>query len=145
MTFPPPGFFDAMVSAARDDPERFSRLGFADLRLLVEVVDADDTKRCYGLVLDGYDVEYAGEVEQASFAPDAIVRGPVEAWAEMADNIAAGGGADRAHTLNALSIADVPLRVVADDPLGGDKFFRYAETLQTLFDATGRRVAHTGR
>lgn len=53
----------------------------------------------------------------------------------MAANIATNGGADLAHTLNALSIAEAPLRVSSLDPLGRDKFFRYAETLQTLFDS----------
>ena len=56
----------------------------------------------------------------------------------MVYNISANGRADNAHTLNALSIAEVPFQVRADDPLGKDKFFRYAETLQTIFDATSR-------
>jgi hypothetical protein len=57
----------------------------------------------------------------------------------MVGNIVANRGADPRPTLNALSIAEAPLRVSSPDPVGRDKFFRYAETLQTLFDARPRQ------
>lgn len=128
-------WFQTMAADAHDRPEVYRRLGFADLRLLVEETDGPVARR-FGLVLDGYDVEYAGEVEDiGSFRPDATVSGPRDAWDDMAANIAAHRGADGAHTLNAMSIAESPLRVTSADPVGRDKFFRYAETLQTLFDS----------
>ena len=131
-------WFETMAADAEARHEVYERLGFADLRLVVEEQDGATTKR-YGLVLDGYDVLATGEVEDiASFGAEAVLSGPRDAWDEMAANIAAHGGADNAHTLNSLTIAETPLKVSSRDPLGRDKFFRYAETLQTLFDSLQR-------
>jgi hypothetical protein len=131
-------WFEAMEADARDRPEVYQRLGFADLRLVIEETDGGVTRR-FGLVLDGYDVLYVGALDDVeAFAPDATVSGSREVWDELFTNTSADGGADPAHTLNALSIAEAPLRVWSPDPVGRDKFFRYAETLQTLFDALGR-------
>jgi hypothetical protein len=58
----------------------------------------------------------------------------------MVDNIEANGRADVEHTLIRLCLAGTPLQLVAVDPMGRDKFFRYAETLQTLVDATASRL-----
>lgn len=128
-------WFEAMEDDARNRPDVYRRLGFADLRLVVEETDGDRAHR-YGLVLDGYDVLFAGELDDLNaFRADASITGAREAWDEMAANIAANHGADGSHTLNALSISEAPLRVSSADPVGRDKFYRYAETLQTLFDA----------
>jgi len=136
--FPSDAWFEAMAADARNRPDVYQHLGFADFRLVVEVRDEVATRQ-YGLVLDGYDVFYAGELDDLeAFRPDAVVVGAPSTWQDMMDNIVRNDGADGAHTLNALSIAEDPLLVRSDDPLGRDKFFRYAETLQTLFDSLGR-------
>ena len=136
--FPSDKWFTRLTATAVEDPEAFERLGFAELRLLVAVVDGEDVRR-FGIVLDGYDVDYAGEVDDAeAFAADATVVGPLAAWSEMAENIAEHGRADNEHTINRLTMAGDPLRVEAPNAMGHDKFFRYAETLQALFDGTGR-------
>lgn len=128
-------WFDAMAADARNRPEVYQKLGVASLRLVVEEVGPDGARR-FGLVLDGYDVESMGEVADVdAFGPDAVVSGPREAWDDLVANIVRNGRADGPHSLNALTIADIPLRVTAPDPMGRDKFFRYAETLQTLFDS----------
>ena len=131
-------WFQTMADDARSRPDVYRRLGFGDLRLVVEETDDSDTHR-FGLILDGYDVVSAGELDDVDgFRPDAIITGARATWDEMAANIVANGEADLAHTLNALSIAEAPLKVVSPDPIGRDKFFRYAETLQTLFDSLAR-------
>lgn len=140
--FPSHEWFSRLAEGATADPEAFERLGFADLRLVVAVADGDDVRR-FGIVLDGYDVEFAGEITDVdAFAADATVSGPLAVWSEMAENIARNGRADNEHTLNRLTMAGDPLQVEAGDAMGHDKFFRYAETLQVLFDGTGRdRIA----
>jgi len=81
--FPSDAWFGRLAAAAYDDPETFARLGFAELRLAVEVVD-DDGARRFGIVLDGYDVDYAGELtDDLEFAPEATVTGPIDAWREI--------------------------------------------------------------
>lgn len=129
-------WFEAMQHDARNRPEIYRRLGFADLRLIIEETDGPQQRRRFGLVLDGYDVLYVGELDDVeAFRAEATVTGARDTWDDMVANVAANGGADGAHTLNALSIAEAPLQVVSGDPVGRDKFYRYAETLQTLFDA----------
>ena len=131
-------WFEVMADDARNRPGVYRHLGFGDLRLVVEETDDERTRR-FGLVLDGYDVFSAGEIPDVeSFHPDATISGSRGTWEEMAFNIRSNGAADLGHTLNALSIADTPLKVTSTDPLGRDKFFRYAETLQTLFDSLAR-------
>ena len=140
--FPSSEWFEDLASDPSDRPDVYHSLGFADFRLIVEIVDPPRPPRSFALVLDGYDVSFAGEIEDPSqFAPDATISGALGDWREMVENIVDNAGADRSHTLNALSLAEFPLRVTSDDPMGRDKFFRYAETLQTLFDATGRRTS----
>lgn len=139
--FPSDLWFGRLTAVVDDDPETFERLGFADLRLVIEVIDGDSTRR-FGIVLDGYDVNYAGELaDVVAFSPEATVTGPIDAWQEMIASIDAHDGADNEHTLNRLTMAGVPLSVEASDPMGRDKFFRYAETLQALFDGTAPRPA----
>ncbi len=136
--FPSAEWFASLSAHATSDPERLRTLGVADFRLAVEIVDTDGKVRTFGVIFDGYDITSAGEFSDPEvFGSEATLTGPIEAWQAMVANITEHGAADGLHTLNALSIADTPLKVVADDPMGRDKFFRYAETLQTLFDASG--------
>jgi hypothetical protein len=134
----PDAWFEALADVAQGEADRLAALGIADFRLLVEVASETDTAR-YGIVLDGYDVTVThrlGPQEASSF--DAVLRGETASWQELIENILANGGADIAHSLNALSIAGWPLQLSSDDPVGRDKFFRYAETLQALFDGISR-------
>ena len=140
--FPSDQWFNFLAAHASEEPDVYQALGFANFRLAIEIVpDSGEPATTWGLVFDGYDVVSTGELpDPGGFAPDATISGPLSAWAEMVENIASHGSADAAHTLNVLSIADTPLQVTATDPLGKDRFFRYAETLQTIFDATARPV-----
>ncbi len=136
--FPSAAWFTRMAADAEFRPEVYERLGVADCRFAVEILDPPDPARCFGLVLDGYDIRSEGELEDVpAFGADVVLSGPLEVWSAMVESIVAQGSADRAHTLNALSIAGFPLSTRSSDPLGRDKFYRYAETLQTLFDSAG--------
>lgn len=137
-TFPSDEWFEAMASDVERRPEIYERLGFANLRLAIEVTGGGGD-RSFGLVLDGYDVHYVGEVTDGAFEAEAVLTGDILVWRDMVSNIVTNGGADTIHTLNAMSIAQMPLRVDASDPMGRDKFFRFAETLQCLFDSLGLR------
>jgi len=139
--FPSAGFFDELVLDVVRRPEEYERLGFADCRLVVEVVQPAGDVRRFGLVLDGYEARSEGEIADLDgFHPEVVVSGALDAWTEMLASIVEHGSADRSHTLNALSIAGFPLATRSDDPVGRDKFYRYAETLQTLFDSVGLQV-----
>jgi hypothetical protein len=134
----PDAWFDALAQVGRAEADQLAALGMADFRLLVEVTSEAGTAR-FGIVLDGYDVSVTHRLAPGeAFASDAVLRGDEASWRELVENIVTNGGADVSHSLNALSIAGWPLELSSDDPVGRDKFFRYAETLQALFDGMSR-------
>lgn len=134
----PDAWFDALAQVGRAEADHLATLGVADFRLLVEVVSQAETAR-FGIVLDGYDVSVTHRLAPGEvFASDAVLRGDEVSWRDLVENTVTNGGADISHSLNALSIAGWPLELLSDDPVGRDKFFRYAETLQDLFDGISR-------
>jgi len=138
MKFPSAEWVDALAAEASADSEEIARLGFSNIRLVLRVNATPDGDRCLGLVFEGYDIESAGEVDPGSWQHDCVLEGPISAWTDMLSNIAAHGHADLAHTLNALTLAEFPMRITSPDPMGRDLFFRYNETLQAVFDRAGR-------
>jgi len=135
--FPTPAWFVELVARATTDPAELERLGIADLRFGVEVVLPDGSVEFVGLVLDGFDIAVVGPTTEASFAPDVVVSGPLDAWLDMVRWIETHGPADSAHSLNGLTIAGIPLAARSDDAMGSDKFYRFMGTIQAVFDAAG--------
>ncbi len=133
--FPSAAWFDELVARATADPAALEHLGIADIRLGMEVVLPDGARPLFGLVCDGYDVTSTGVVDEATFAPDVVFSGPLEAWIEMIGWIEANGPADSAHSLNGQSIAGIPFEVRSPDAMGSDKFYRFMGTLQAVVDA----------
>ncbi len=136
-TFPSDSWFSELVHRSMADQSAMERLGIAELRFGIEIVGADGNAELFGIVLDGYQVDSVGKVAETDFAPEVVLSGPIDAWREMVASIEAHGGADPSHTLNSLSIFDVPFEVRAADAMGHDKFFRYMGTLQAIFDGAG--------
>jgi predicted solute-binding protein len=135
--FPSDEWFSLLIAAAVADASLMEHLGIAELRFGVEVVAPSGEAQLFGIVLDGYDVTSLGTVDEAAFAPEVVVSGPLEAWVEMIEVIEAEGEADTAHTLNSLTIFGTPMMVRSPDAMGQDKFFRFMGTLQAIFDAAG--------
>ena len=135
--FPSDEWFSLLIAAAVADASLMEHLGIAELRFGVEVVAPSGEAQLFGIVLDGYDVTSLGTVDEAAFAPEVVVSGPLEAWVEMIEVIEAEGETDTAHTLNSLTIFGTPMMVRSPDAMGQDKFFRFMGTLQAIFDAAG--------
>ncbi len=139
--FPSARFFDELAAAAARHRDEFEDLGFCDLRLALRV-NSPDAISHFGLKLAGFDVESDGEVDPESWGADCTLEGPIFVWQEMIDNIAENGRADSQHTLNSLTLADFPMRVTCVDIMGHDRFFRYNETLQRVFDLASEVADH---
>ena len=135
--FPYSQWFDALAQAAKRDPDAQYALGFAEMRLGLRIIGTAEGDKAFGIRLEGYDIVSDGDVDLEEWEPDCVFEGPAEVWDEMIANIVENDGADLAHTLNALSLAEEPMRVVAPDPMGRDLFFRYNQSLQELFDCAG--------
>jgi hypothetical protein len=131
-------WFEKLANLSESHSDEYRSLGVVFLHVAIEIVKNTDSD-IYGLIFDGYDVKSAGRLDNIeSFNPDIIIRGSLLTWRDMVNNIIKNGKADRYHTLNTLTIADTPLSVIGD-AMGRDKFFRYAQSLQALFDFLGER------
>jgi hypothetical protein len=133
--FPSTEWFLALKTLMEEDPERYRRLGTVDV-VLVAKIDGPHASELYEITFRGYrciGVRALPSLTEAS--PGAVVlEGNLETWREMIAAIGKNGKADLPHTLNTLTLADVPMRVTADNQLDVDRFYRYQETLQEFFD-----------
>lgn len=132
--FPSGEWFDALATQANNKADDLAEFGFSNIRLACRINGLPDGDRYFGLRVEGYDVISDGEIDPASWGADCTLEGPAQIWFEMVSNIRENGGADLSHTLNALSLPEIPMRIVSDDPMGRDLFFRYNQTLQAIFD-----------
>ena len=132
--FPSVEWFEAVSAAYTADRERVKRLGYLEttVGVLVEAGASSD-----GFVLDfaGYDVRPRTSADPAPES-DFTIAGDLASWREMLESIHANGAADLDHTLNRLTMAGTPLRLVADDQLKLDLFFRLNQSFQAFFDGS---------
>ena len=140
--FPSTEWFLALKASMEKDPERYRRLGTVDVVLVAKIVGAAATE-LYEITFRGYRCTGVRPLASlADAAPGAVVlEGGLETWREMVEAIAKHGKADLPHTLNTLTLADVPMRVTADNQLDVDRFYRYQETLQEFFDESAAVAA----
>lgn len=132
--FPSVEWFEEVGRALAADPERLKRLGFVDANVGILV---DDGGRADGFVLEfsGYAPRSVRAVEDPAAEADFTIAGRLEDWRRMLENITAHGAADLDHTLNRLTMAGTPFRLVGDDQLRLDAFFRFNQSFQAFFDA----------
>lgn len=132
--FPSGEWFDALAAKANERLDVWEEFGFSNIRLACRINGLAGSDRYFGLRVEGFDVASDGEIDPGSWNADCTLEGPAQVWFEMVSNIRDHGGADLEHTLNALTLLEMPMRVVADDPMGRDLFFRYNQTLQGILD-----------
>lgn len=137
--FPSVDWFERLADGMRKESERFQELGATDCTMVVKV-DLGAGSRIYEIPFQGFET---GEIRELSRLEEAhpshfVVEGPLPAWREMIDNIRRHGAPDLEHTLNYLTLPDVPLRVSGPDQLEVDVFYRYHETLQRFFNGAAQ-------
>ncbi|RIL06179.1 MAG: hypothetical protein DCC71_07745 [Proteobacteria bacterium] len=134
--FPSVDWFERLANAMRKEVERFQELGTTDCTMVVKVDLGALGTRIYEIGFEGFEITEIRELsslEQAK-ASHFVVEGSLEAWREMIENIRRNGAPDLEHTLNYLTLPDVPLRVSGPDQLEIDAFYRYNETIQRFFN-----------
>ena len=135
--FPSRAFFEALQAEMRRERERFSRLGYFDSVFGVRVLDDARTPLACTLAFEVFDcVEVRDGIDPG--AVDFVVEGPLEGWKAMLDTIHRLGAADTTHSLNTLTHFGETLQVRSDDPIGHDKLYRFAESMQAFFDLSAR-------
>jgi hypothetical protein len=133
--FPSTEWFLALKTLMEKDPERYRRLGTVDV-VLVAKIDGPAATELYEITFRGYRCTAVRPLRSLAEAAagTVVLEGSLETWREMVEAIAKNGKADLPHTLNTLTLADVPMRVTAENQLDVDCFYRYQETLQEFFD-----------
>ena len=134
--FPSVDWFEQLADAMRKKSQRFQELGSTDCTMVVKVDLGAPGARLYEIEFEGFaitEIRELSRLEEAN-ASHFVVEGDLEAWRDMIDNIRRNDGPDLEHTLNYLTLPDVPLRVSGPDQLEVDAFYRYSETIQRFFN-----------
>ena len=126
--------FDKLASRMNGSPERFEVLGDIDLDLVCVMHDEGDgfrvRLRFEGIGCTGVKACAAGEERSA----DCWLEGPLDAWVAMFDDIRANAGASGMQTLNSLTLLGDRIALHGADPMGGDRFHRFNQSVQEFFD-----------
>lgn len=136
--FPSLQWFERLAGLMNENRARQEQLGYVDCIAAFRVLDGPGGRPWTATVtfeeFSVTDVSEApaGAVPDADFALDATL----ETWRAMIESIEAGGGRPALdQTLNHLSHMGDPMRVVSDDPLKRDLYFRYNQSLQEFVNA----------
>ena len=132
--FPTIEWFEAVRECANNDPQ-FRSQGSCNCRMGVKAGDVAFVATFEGFECAG--VERAADADDLRAADFYLDMTPAE-WREFLGNIAANGGADSAHTLNALDLTLPNGCVKSHDELRRTAFFQYHLSLQAFFDASAQ-------
>ena len=131
--FPSVEWFQAVSRRTEEDKQKFKLLGYVDADVGIKIDGNGAGVQSYLLRFRDYGVKSVEETKDLS-GTDFSIEGGLDAWSEMVNNIKANGGADIEHSLNHLTMADVPLKLVARDQLQADIFYRFNQSFQAFFN-----------
>jgi hypothetical protein len=140
-SFPEPQWFVELGRLMAGEGELFRRIGYAEVRFAIRVLsdDASRTEALTGVEINGYELTRATALEDlAGFDADFTICGPHAIWQQMLAEIARSGRPDLRHTLNSLALMGEQLWLESDDQLREDKFYRFNQTLQELFNLAAK-------
>jgi hypothetical protein len=139
--FPEPQWFFALGRQMRAEGELFRRVGYAELRFAVRVLsdDGSGTEALTGVEINGYELSGALALEDvAGFDPDFVICAPRPIWRRMLEEIRQNHRPQLRHTLSSLALIGDELWLESSDQLREDKFYRFNQTLQELFNLAVR-------
>lgn len=141
-SFPDPDWFLAIGRLMEARGALFQRLGYAETRFAVRVIDdetSNGSERVVGLVIDGYHLTEAMTLtDVAAFDPDFVICANRSVWNRMLGEIADHGHAQLRHTLSSLALVGEELWLESADQLREDKFYRFNQTLQELLNLSAQ-------
>ncbi len=153
--FPDPNWFLALGSLMAARGELFQRIGYAETRFVVRVLPDDDgvgqqastdqsAEQNTGVAMQGYALTEAVALapgEALSFDPDFTICARRVVWRRMLEEIARTGRPELRHTLNSLALIGDELWLESADQLREDKFYRFNQSLQELFNLSAQLPA----
>lgn len=143
-SFPDPAWFLALGRLMEAEGESFRRLGYAEVRFAIRVLndESEGIERTTGLEFAGYTLVRAQAlVATADFDPDFVICARRQIWQRMLDEIARNGRPELRHTLSSLALVGEDLWLESSDQLREDKFYRVNQTLQEFFNLAARPPA----
>lgn len=145
--FPDPQWFLALGGLMAARGELFRRIGYVETRFVVRVLPDEDgggQEQNTGVEMAGYALTDAIALtpgEAASFDPDFAICARRAVWRRMLDEIARNGRPELRHTLNSLALIGDELWLESADQLREDKFYRFNQSLQELFNLAAQLPA----
>ncbi len=140
--FPSRAFFQRLADLMNESRARQEQLGYVDCTAQFTVLDGpgDGEPLAYRVRFEEFSAVAVDEQRTRELgAADFALEGRLETWREMIENIRAGDGRpDLDHTLNRLSHLRKPLTLVAADPVRGDYYYRFNQSLQEFVNAAAR-------
>lgn len=140
-SFPEPAWFLALGRLMEAEGESFRRLGYAEVRFAIRVLDDDGegVARTIGLEFEGYAlVRAAALTDLTTFDPDFVICARRKVWTRMLDEIVRNGRPDLRGTLSSLALVGEELWLESGDQLREDKFYRVNQTLQEFFNLAAK-------
>lgn len=142
--FPDPQWVLALGGLMAARGELFQRIGYVETRFVVRVLpDEDgegqeqDIEQNTGVAMQGYALTEAATLAPTavvSFDPDFAICARRTVWRRMLDEIARSGRPELRHTLSSLALIGDELWLESADQLREDKFYRFNQSLQELFN-----------
>ena len=148
--FPEPQWFLALGRLMAARGELFQRIGYVETRFVVRVLPDQDEgdggsggqernveEQNTGVAMQGYaltDAVALAAGAAASFDADFAICARRAVWRRMLDEIARNGRPELRHTLNSLALIGDELWLESADQLREDKFYRFNQSLQELFN-----------
>ena len=139
--FPEPQWFLSLGRLMEAEGEVFRRIGYAEVRFAIRVLDEDGerTEALTGLEINGYSLTRATPLDSAaSFDPDFVICGRASVWRRLLQTIRREGRPQLHQTINALALMGEELWLESNDQLREDKFYRFNQTLQEMFNLSAK-------
>jgi len=135
--FPSVAWFQLLADRMNDNRARQEQLGYVDCIAGFRVIGADGSARTFEVAFEEFSATGVCEAGPDGGHADFVLEAPFATWREMIESIASGRGRpDLSHTLNHLSHLGTPVRLLSDDPLKSDLYFRYNQSLQEFVNAS---------
>ena len=132
--FPSVEWFEALGERVAKDKKEFRRLGYFDANVGIKIDGNGAGSKGYVISFEDYGVKGVRASDDPGKGADFTIEGSLDAWSDMVRNIREHGEPDLDHTLNRLTMAGVPLNVVAEDQLKTDVFYRFNQSIQAFFN-----------
>jgi hypothetical protein len=134
VAFPSVAWFEALGQRVAADKEGYRRLGYFDASVGIKIDANGSGAKGYVVEFEGYGVKSVRSATDPVRGADFTIEGSLAAWSDMVRNIREHGEPDLDHTLNRLTMAGVPLKIVAEDQLKTDIFYRFNQSIQAFFN-----------